>query len=387
MTTLSIDYSKFKYNEIRRLISHNKRENKNTESQLDKKHWFSEIPVVSFIDFNEDKLTKAHELSKRKDAIELVSFVIQIGNQTDWREEPTPDFPAGKPKKIDPEKFKGLANELIKTLGEIYGKENLVGCELHLDESSPHFHIYMTPIKDNKLQAKGFISGKGDLIKIRKAISNSVNRIIPCSFTDNSGTGGEKHDENLSAKAKSMLLNLVGKDPKDKEIAELKKQLITQKAEIERHKQALRQQQKTRIKKDSIEKLKAENQQLNKDLIMEKSGRIEAQKIEPLYYELKGNFKSEVNAEVEKAVRIEKDSIRKQQEEAAKEKQQVEAEKRALQSQKQEFDRRTTDDPLKLENRALKGQIEIVTRQRDEWKGSAEAWKAECEAARPERRL
>lgn len=380
MLSYSMDFKKLKHDQIRGLNEYNSRTKKEEHQISDKKEWFHEKGNIRCIEWNQERLDFANSLSKRKDAVEAFSFIFQVGNQTDWREDPTPEFPSGKPKPIDMMQFKKISEEIKNWAIDNFGKENLIGLDLHLDESSPHFHLVVTPIKNNVLSQKLFIDKKFDLKNWRNSSCKSISSVIPCKFDEGSKTGGKDHDQTLSSKAKGAVLKVIGKDPLAKENERLKEEnrlLLEKNARLE---QAARQRQKGAFKRKALE-------ESEENLKMERTARIELQKTENLYYELKGNVKNTINAEVEKAVKIEKDSIRKQQEEIAKEKQQLEDSKRALQSKTQDFDRRATDDPKNREITALKGQIQVVTRERDDARESAQAWKAECEAARPERRL
>ncbi|MGN5281844.1 plasmid recombination protein, partial [Aeromonas dhakensis] len=98
------------------------------------------------VEWDQGKLDAASALAKRKDAVVAIEFIIQVGNQTDWREDPTPECPEGPP--ID----KAWADQE-------FGPENVVSIQLHMDESTPHFHVIATPSKDGKLQAKAWLDG------------------------------------------------------------------------------------------------------------------------------------------------------------------------------------------------------------------------------------
>ena len=75
--------------DIGRAQGHNLRLHE-TSSQLPKRAWFTESPMHTKVEWDQGKLDAASALAKRKDAVVAIEFIIQVGNQTDWREDPTP---------------------------------------------------------------------------------------------------------------------------------------------------------------------------------------------------------------------------------------------------------------------------------------------------------
>lgn len=387
----SCDVQKLKIDDLKGIDGYLERKDKKEHHIKNEKEWFDKVNHVTFYK-NEEVLETAKNLAKRKDATLGFKHTFQVGNQFDWREEPSEDFPSGKPKPIDREQFKAMGGAILDVAVKIYGKENIARLELHLDESSPHFHLVGTCVKDGKLNQKEFLKTPLDLTRMRKQFYTEISKIMKCEYEEGNTKEtnlevGKPHDQNLSSKAKGELLKLIGKDPKDKKINELETQAKLDKNLIRNLSLRVRELEKSKVKRQIIKKLEKENADLEENLKMERTARIGLQKTEILYYELMGNVKSKINEEVEKAVKIEKDNIKKQQDEFKKREEQQKAEETAFKAKEQAFDRRATDDPLKLENRALKGRIEIVTRERDDARESAQVWKAEAEATRPERRL
>lgn len=129
-----------------------------TASQLPRPAWFD--PSGTYMirqggdEWDTAKVARAASLAKRKDAVMAIEFVVQVGNQTDWRDPPTPDCPEGRPRPLPPTFKKDLLCSMQAWVEATFGKENVIGLHLHLDESTPHVHAVVTPIKDNKLQAK-----------------------------------------------------------------------------------------------------------------------------------------------------------------------------------------------------------------------------------------
>ncbi|HEA5205651.1 TPA: plasmid recombination protein, partial [Escherichia coli] len=149
--------------DIGRAQGHNLRLHE-TSSQLPKRAWFTASPMHTKVEWDQGKLDAASALAKRKDAVVAIEFIIQVGNQTDWREDPTPECPEGPPIERDLAQFFAPFGEQVKAWADQeFGPENVVSIQLHMDESTPHFHVIATPIKDGKLQAKAWLDGGSKL--------------------------------------------------------------------------------------------------------------------------------------------------------------------------------------------------------------------------------
>ena len=260
--SFSLAIDKMQAPAIGRAEGHNLRLHK-TESQLRPEAWFTPEGRHQVEPWRPERLTKAKGLAKRKDAVQAIQFVIQLGNQTDWRGEPEPNFPEGKP--IDITDQINLAGKGIRAWVEKeFGDENCVGIDLHTDESSPHFHVVVTPIKDGKLQAKAWLDGASKVAALRKRAWQAVNAYIACEYKPGAA-GGAPHDPRKAAgqvPAPSIL---------DKATGHAKaKRLERENAALQevnaRLKQALFSRQKGRYSADLLEKaeqaeLAAENAQ------------------------------------------------------------------------------------------------------------------------------
>ncbi|MGL4757619.1 MAG: plasmid recombination protein [Aeromonadaceae bacterium] len=176
---------------------HNCREH-HTASQLDKRAWFSEKGGGFAVQWDKTKVQRAEGLAKRKDAVVGIEFVVQVGNQTDWREPPTPEHPEGKPKEVNGKTQRDMCLAVKEWAEQTFGAENVVGIHLHLDESTPHVHAVVTPIKDGKLQAKAWLNGGASVAALRKSCHAAMNARIPCEYTPH-GAGGQPHREDLRA--------------------------------------------------------------------------------------------------------------------------------------------------------------------------------------------
>lgn len=187
--TFAVD--KMQGTSIGRAEGHNLRLH-NTQSQLRKEAWFTPQGRHEVEPWRPDVLARAKGLVKRKDAVQAIQFVIQIGNQTDWRHEPEPDFPEGRPIKIG-DAVKRAAKGIREWVAKEFGEDNCVGIDLHTDESSPHFHVVVTPIKDGKLQAKAWLDGPSKVAALRKRAWQAVNAHLKCEYTPGA-SGGSPHD-------------------------------------------------------------------------------------------------------------------------------------------------------------------------------------------------
>ena len=195
--TLAID--KMQAPAIGRAAGHNLRLH-STQSQLRKEAWFTPQGRHPVEPWRPELLEKAQGLAKRKDAVLAVQFIVQLGNQTDWRHQPEPDFPEGRP--IEKEQVAAAMNRAARGIREWveqeFGEDNCVGIDLHTDESSPHFHVVVTPIKDGKLQAKAWLDGPSRVAALRKRAWQAVNAHIKCEYTPGAA-GGEPHDPRKAA--------------------------------------------------------------------------------------------------------------------------------------------------------------------------------------------
>ena len=83
----------------------------------------------------------------RSDAVGLEDIVIKA----------SPDFMLN----LDFETREQYFSDALHFLQNRYGKENVLYCQCHLDESSPHIHVGIVPITpDGRLSAKSLFSPK-----------------------------------------------------------------------------------------------------------------------------------------------------------------------------------------------------------------------------------
>ena len=94
--------------------------------------------------------------SGKNASIKLLQISVNIGEVDD----------DGKPitKMTDEELVKLYKDDIYPMLEEEYGRENIVGAAIHLDESKPHLHIDVVPLtEDGRLSAKEIVGGKGKM--------------------------------------------------------------------------------------------------------------------------------------------------------------------------------------------------------------------------------
>ena len=181
------------------IAGHNERLHK-TESQLPEAAWFTPEGLHIITPFRADQMKKAKGLLKRKDGVLAVEVVLQVGNQTEWRDFPTEEHPQGKIKKGSAAKMNLLMKGAKEAAILNFGAENIVSIVLHTDESSPHVHVVFTPIVDGKLQAKFWTGGPKACAKFRKEMHSVVEKYLPCDYTPGA-PGGEPHDATKAAGA------------------------------------------------------------------------------------------------------------------------------------------------------------------------------------------
>lgn len=127
-----------------------------------------------------------------------IEMIIQVGNQTEWRSHPTEKYPCGKPLPGAMDRIKALGIAAREAAVAEFGEANIVGIDLHTDESTPHVHVVLTPIYQEKLQAKHWLDGPRSMGAIRKRLHETIARRIVCEYTPGS-PGGEPHDPQKAA--------------------------------------------------------------------------------------------------------------------------------------------------------------------------------------------
>lgn len=202
MLKFTLATRKMKAVDLGRAKGHNLRTH-DTASQLPAAAWFTKQGCHSAVSWNDDLAEKATSLAKRKDAVVGIELVVQVGNQTDWRDPPTKQHPNGKPKRPAPASMQKLTEAVRRWLGAEFGPDNVISVQLHTDESTPHVQCVIAPIRDGKLNAKHWMDGAGKLAKLRERAHRHVNRVIPCEY-EKGARGGQPHDPSKAAGASPL---------------------------------------------------------------------------------------------------------------------------------------------------------------------------------------
>ena len=137
------------------------------------------------------RIETAKSLAKRKDAVIVQSFLFQLGDKTDWRNLD------GTVKKTPPVNINQFCDECLAFVRSKYTSENVIRCDLHLDETTPHFTIWTTPInKAGKLAQKSFIDGARSMKQFRTAFEDQIIAAFPDLdiARGSPGGGGKPHD-------------------------------------------------------------------------------------------------------------------------------------------------------------------------------------------------
>ena len=91
----------------------------------------------------------------RKDAVVMADWVVTR--------------PSDCPKEREKEFFKSV----VGFVGDRYGKDNLLGAWVHMDETTPHVHVAFMPVRDDKLLASKVLD-RNDLRSFHRELSERV---------------------------------------------------------------------------------------------------------------------------------------------------------------------------------------------------------------------
>lgn len=126
-----------------------------------------------------DKKTgKVRKIATRKDAGVVRDVVLQLD----------PEFTRSSKYLLDnPDELKKVwpyYKVMIDVYASIYGKHNLLAASLHLDETSPHLHLLVTPIDDEgRVRQQSFIkSGRGKASEMSQFHSRLRDRLREAGY-------------------------------------------------------------------------------------------------------------------------------------------------------------------------------------------------------------
>lgn len=224
-----LDIEKKNKGNIGQCEGHNERHHA-TASQLPKEAWITPEGCHVMVPFNKDLLKKAKDLSVRKDSVFAIELLVQVGNQTDWRDMPDEQNPCGKKLPGASAKLNAIMRGVREAAEAEFGKDRIVSMAMHTDESTPHVHILFVPIVDGKLNQKNWVNGAGACASLRERIYSHVNKHIPCEY-EKGVPKGAPHDPSKAAgaingpKAKPTMLekasDLLGKNSEIKALKAL----------------------------------------------------------------------------------------------------------------------------------------------------------------------
>ena len=69
--------------------------------------------------------------------------------------------------------MRSFFQESYEVLSKRYGKENVISAIVHLDETTPHMHFNLVPLRDGKLSSKA-IFDREELRTLQDTIWDSV---------------------------------------------------------------------------------------------------------------------------------------------------------------------------------------------------------------------
>lgn len=217
MLKFSFSTQKMKVGDLARAKGHNTRSHQ-TESQLPQSAWLHPDGHQQLLAWDDKKVSRARSLVTRKDAVVGIEMTFQVGSQSDWREKPTKEHPHGKPKKTSINLDK-MAKAIYRFLVVEFGKENIVALALHRDESSPHFHAVVIPVRTSDdgpaLQAKHWLDGKSKIGALYERAHKAVAAVVECNYTKGNIMSGAKHKPALRAGHSEAVAAELRKDEKN----------------------------------------------------------------------------------------------------------------------------------------------------------------------------
>ncbi|PGD12256.1 plasmid recombination enzyme [Bacillus toyonensis] len=149
---------KFKMRDVKGIQIHNQREKEshtNPDIEKEQSHLNYDLHNDQYIDYLKtvkEKIEQNVETNRaiRKDAVVMCEFVVTSDKDFFERlSEENPDFQ------------KKFFEEAYSFLKERYGEQNIVHAAVHLDEKTPHMHVGMVPVtEEKKLSAKQIFNRK-----------------------------------------------------------------------------------------------------------------------------------------------------------------------------------------------------------------------------------
>ncbi|MCU5601541.1 MobV family relaxase [Bacillus sp. FSL M7-1020] len=149
---------KFKMRDVKGIQIHNQREKEshtNPDIEKEQSHLNYDLHNDQYIDYLrtvKEKIEQNVETNRaiRKDAVVMCEFIVT--SDRDFFERLSED---------NPEYQKEFFEEAYSFLKERYGEQNIIHAAVHLDEKTPHMHVGMVPVtEEKKLSAKQIFNRK-----------------------------------------------------------------------------------------------------------------------------------------------------------------------------------------------------------------------------------
>ncbi|EJO5349563.1 plasmid recombination protein, partial [Clostridium botulinum] len=168
MSYLVCTMKKLKKDNLFGLQKHNQRESENHNNKdIDKSKSDLNYDLVNENKINLSKkvfdlIEKRRESEKaiRKDAVLLDEFIISSDR----------DFF----KNMNEDEIKKFFETSKQFFAERYGEENIISANVHLDETTPHMHLDVCPLRNGRLQSKN-IFNRSELRNIQEQLPKVLN--------------------------------------------------------------------------------------------------------------------------------------------------------------------------------------------------------------------
>lgn len=199
--------------------SHNNRERESKSNpDIDYSKSNQNYSLVDCENYRQAVKTNIDELNLkkavRKDAVLACSFVITSSH----------DFFKNKP----PDEQKAFFQDTIKFFQDRYGEKNIFSATVHMDEATPHMHLLLTPIRDNKLSAKAIFDRKE-----LRSLQTDLHASIGLKNGLERGKEGSKAEHITNARYKALVAEkqaekaLEAQQAAEKKLAELTPRILT----------------------------------------------------------------------------------------------------------------------------------------------------------------
>lgn len=144
---------------------HNDREpGKHLNPDIDPERTPLNIELVAHGRYEDEIEARTKDLKRkvRKDAVRLVEGVLTASPE--WFESHSRD------------EAMAFFNDGLKFVEDYFGENNVIHFTIHFDETTPHAHFGVTPIKDGSLSWKKFFAGRDSLVKFQDSFYAQVSK-------------------------------------------------------------------------------------------------------------------------------------------------------------------------------------------------------------------